>query len=452
MNRKRFITFYHFVLKSTAKKRECPLGLSASSRREDRGDRENVYPPIDKRKLEAACGIHDADVQRLREKSLGNLSRSPRHLCRRIHHAGLAKSTLPTHRVQFMFKISTKIALLPYIIMELQQPVQVAVASSLPALFLSQLPGIMIHGTQAAMMVVSLEVGGRHRTAHLAYLNLSYCVGLVAGGAIGATLANAVGPRGTLVVASAIQLCGCFLAFLLGWTSMKTEAARFSSIAHACAPQCFVMVVGLFPRLVTIESKLKIHLFRPHRENAADAAPEGFHFATQPSQSNVLVTLIGATMIGNLYLLSTSTSRDYIDLHDSFVAAEGDRACIKYCCPIAVAGFLWYICCTSQMTKLVNREELGSVLGLNASLFFLDAGLSQLIGLPIYAAYGGAFRRIHLLLHAFFFFVQGLQTLWFICTVITALVAAYLLVIDAHTFKAFSEEERIVFPLRSAYE
>lgn len=40
------------------------------------------------------------------------------------------------------------------------------------------------------------------------------------------------------------------------------------------------------------------------------------------------------------------------------------------------------------MTKLVQRQELGSVLGLNACLFFLDASLSQLIGLPIYAAYG----------------------------------------------------------------
>lgn len=91
-----------------------------------------------------------------------------------------------------------------------------AVASSLPALFLSQLPGLMVHGTQAAMMVVSLEIGERHRTAQLAYLNLSYGLGLVAGGAIGACLADSLGPRGTLIVASALQLCGCFLAFLLG--------------------------------------------------------------------------------------------------------------------------------------------------------------------------------------------------------------------------------------------
>ena len=40
------------------------------------------------------------------------------------------------------------------------------------------------------------------------------------------------------------------------------------------------------------------------------------------------------------------------------------------------------------MTKVVQRQELGSALGLNACLFFLDASLSQLTGLPIYAAYG----------------------------------------------------------------
>lgn len=93
---------------------------------------------------------------------------------------------------------------------------KMAVASSLPALYLSQLPGFMVHGTQAAMMVVALETGERHRTAHLAYLNLSYCVGLITGGVIGASLANSVGPRGTLIVAAALQLCGCFLAFFLG--------------------------------------------------------------------------------------------------------------------------------------------------------------------------------------------------------------------------------------------
>lgn len=109
---------------------------------------------------------------------------------------------------------------------------QMAVASSIPALFLSQLPGFMIHGTQAAMMVVALETGERSRTAHLAYLNLSYCFGLVAGGAIGASLANSVGPRGTLIVASVIQLVGCFVAFELG-TASAVVCQDWSSLSHA---------------------------------------------------------------------------------------------------------------------------------------------------------------------------------------------------------------------------
>lgn len=107
---------------------------------------------------------------------------------------------------------------------------QMAVASSIPALFLSQLPGLMIHGTQAAMMVVSLEVGETSRTAHLAYLNLSYCVGLVAGGAIGASLANSIGPRGTLIVASAVQLVGCFVAFGLGTSHAVARQGRLPLI------------------------------------------------------------------------------------------------------------------------------------------------------------------------------------------------------------------------------
>lgn len=94
----------------------------------------------------------------------------------------------------------------------------------------------MIHGTQAAMMVVALETGERDRTAQLAYLNLSYCLGLVAGGAIGASLANSIGPRGTLIVASAIQLVGCFVAFGLG----------ASAAAWRCCPAAVLAASGFY--------------------------------------------------------------------------------------------------------------------------------------------------------------------------------------------------------------
>ncbi|KAL8439081.1 hypothetical protein Efla_007768 [Eimeria flavescens] len=305
--------------------------------------------------------------------------------------------------------------------------------AALPALFLSQLPGVMIHGTQAAMMVVALEIGEQHRTAHLAYLNLSYCVGLVAGGAVGASMAAAVGPRGTLIVAAAIQLCGCFLAFLLDLKSMQAELSRFSSIAYACAPQCVVMT---------------------------------------PAESNVLVTLIGATMIG---VLAPILATRFVLLPESSRPRQAAAALnlipvqsssLPEFAPLAdsgVAGDTSYICCTSQVTKLVRREELGSVLGLNASLFFLDAGLSQLIGLPIYAVYGELrvnplptpLRVLHyllLLLLLILLLLTGLRMLWLVCVIVTALLAVYLLLIDAYTFKAFGEEQPVYFPLRSVYE
>ena len=119
-----------------------------------------------------------------------------------------------------------------------------AVASSIPALFVSQLPGFMVHGTQAAMMVVALETGEKSRTAHLAYLNLSYCVGLVAGGAIGAALANSIGPRGTLIVASTIQLVGCFVAFRLGKRSAAVRQ-KWHSLPHASLASASPTRIGI---------------------------------------------------------------------------------------------------------------------------------------------------------------------------------------------------------------
>ncbi|CDJ59440.1 dihydrouridine synthase domain-containing protein, putative [Eimeria maxima] len=118
------------------------------------------------------------------------------------------------------------------------------------------------------------------------------------GGAIGASLANSIGPRGTLIVASAVQLVGCFVAFGLeefnelfnaphslpdlSVLSVKVEFHRFGSIAYRCASNCVVMFVGLFPILMAR------YAFTPIVVNI---------YRLTPSQSNLLVTLIGAVMI-----------------------------------------------------------------------------------------------------------------------------------------------------------
>lgn len=91
-------------------------------------------------------------------------------------------------------------------------------------------------------------------------------------------------------------------------------------------------------------------------------------------------------------LLPCVIRRQPFALHD-----KGALRCMHVQNQNSISGLCRYICCTSQMTKLVGRQEVGSALGLNACLFFLDAGLSQLMGIPVYAAHGGC-RQTTLLL------------------------------------------------------
>ncbi|XP_026193061.1 uncharacterized protein LOC34623353 [Cyclospora cayetanensis] len=137
-------------------------------------------------------------------------------------------------------------------------------------------------------------------------LGICHCLLAIyaAGGGIGASLASSVGPRGTLIVASSIQLCGCFLAFSLDEfnelfhasneqqeftvPSVKNEIQRFGSIASRCASSCLVMVFGLLPILMAryAFTPVAVSLYR-----------------LTPAQSNVLVTAIGASMIGMQYVV-----------------------------------------------------------------------------------------------------------------------------------------------------
>lgn len=66
------------------------------------------------------------------------------------------------------------------------------------------------------MTIVSYETRHYDRTPQLAYLNLSYALGMVLGGLGAAPIAAFAGPRSTLLVAAALQLVGCFIAYSLG--------------------------------------------------------------------------------------------------------------------------------------------------------------------------------------------------------------------------------------------
>jgi len=374
-----------------------------------------------------------------------------------------------------------QIALLPYVVMELNQPVQVngyalglfsfcqllgalvfgrladfigprnafllamgssatmyllmTIASTTFTLLLSQIPAVLMHGFQAAVLLVCYETSDEKRTPAIAYLNLSYGLGMFVGGLVGAFISAIAGPRGALLVAAAIQIAGCFLSFTLDRFNelhtpeklpeeknqlqfLKIECSRMFEILKKSGSMCILLVCGLLPILMT-------------RFAFAPVAVD--QFGLSPPQSNYLVTLIG---------LVTFLAEGV--LAPALASAFGDMNCNRWSVPLAFIGYLGlvligtyslasivlflmiplcggallYVCGTSQMTKRVKSSEIGSVLGLNGSIFFATAGLSQFVGLPLYAHF-------------------GMRAYWAFCAICSGLLSFYLFVIDPRTLRAY---------------
>nr|CEL68145.1 TPA: Major facilitator family protein, putative [Neospora caninum Liverpool] len=358
-----------------------------------------------------------------------------------------------------------QIALLPYVIMELNEPVQVngfvlgafsffqllgalvfgrladfigprnafvlalgssasvyilmAVASNMIILIISQVPAVFMHGFQAAALLVCLETDEKRRTPSIAYLNLSYGGGMVLGGIIGALVSSFLGARATLLVSGVIQICGCCFAFALDSLQMlKVEWNRLTEIVERTGSICVLLLIGLMPILMT---------------RFAFTAVAVDQFGLTPTQTNYLVTMTGMITFAAEGLLAPALASQF-----------GDVACERYSVPVAFVGYLLllgvgpsslfmillfllaplcagavlYICATSQMTKRVETSEVGSTLGLNSALFFAVAGLSQFVGLPVYAYY-------------------GMRAYWGLCVALSGLLSFYIFVLDEKAWNAY---------------
>nr|PIM02043.1 transporter, major facilitator family protein [Toxoplasma gondii COUG] len=374
---------------------------------------------------------------------------------------GIGHGLLTTYAIGYTIQI----ALLPYVIMELNEPVQVnafvlgvfaffqlmgalvfgrladfigprdsfvlalgssaavyilmAIASNMTILYISQIPALFMHGFQAAALLVCLETDEKHRTPSIAYLNLSYGGGMVLGGFLGALVSSFLGARGTLLVSGVIQICGCFLAFALdGLQMLQLEWNRLTEIVKRTQSVCVLLLVGLMPILMT---------------RFAFTAVAVDQFGLTPTQTNYLVTMIGMMTFAAEGLLAPALASRF-----------GDVSCERYSVPVAFVGFLLlflvgpsslfmivllllaplcagavlYICATSQMTKRVEPSAVGSTLGLNGALFFAVAGLSQFVGLPVYAYY-------------------GMRAYWGFCVAISGLLSFYIFVLDEKIWNAY---------------
>ncbi|KYO02360.1 putative metabolite/drug transporter [Plasmodium gaboni] len=316
----------------------------------------------------------------------------------------------------------------------------IMVCESTWAYYISFLPSFFMQTFQASSLLVCLKTDFNKRTGALGYLNLSYGMGIILGSFLAGMMVNIVGSRGNLLIALLSQLIALYISTTLEedpkllkssnidkmkmgeiFLSIKNEYIRVLNLFKKTYGICLLILFGLLPILMT---------------KFAFAPVVVDMFKLTPSHTSYLMTYAGIITI-----IAEGILAPYLS------SLLGDMICCKYSIPLTLTGFLLlslcgtneslvlifmsiplcggallYICGTSQMTKRVEESELGSIIGLNTSLFYAVTIIAPYIAFKSYIS-------------------LGLGLYWLLCAFICFVVTLYIFVIDKSTLKIFKDDK-----------
>lgn len=306
--------------------------------------------------------------------------------------------------------------------------------------YVSFLPAFFMQTFQASSLLVCLKTDKINRTSAIGYLNLSYGIGLISGSFSAAVTVKYVGTRGNIAIAFFSQLIALYVASTLTvdpklagkdqveklkltefFSSMKDEVVRVLNLFKKTFGICLLIIFGLLPILMT---------------KFAFAPVVIDMFKLTPSHTSYLMAYVGI-----LTIIAEGVFAPFLS------SLFGDITCCKYSIPLTLAGFLilslcgpyeslvilfmtiplcggalLYICGTSQMTKRVDEKELGTVIGLNTSIFYAITIVAPYLALKSYIA-------------------LGLGLYWLLCATICFVLTLYIFVIDKRTLQIFKEDD-----------
>ncbi|KAI4837813.1 major facilitator superfamily domain-containing protein [Plasmodium brasilianum] len=313
------------------------------------------------------------------------------------------------------------------------------VCESTWAYYISFIPSFFMQTFQASSLLVCLKTDSDKRTAAIGYLNLSYGTGIILGSFLAGIMVNFFGSRGNLLIAFLSQLLALYIAKTLEedpkllknanlekikikeiFTSIHNEYKRVLNLFKKTYGICLLILFGLLPILMT---------------KFAFAPVVVDMFKLTPSHTSYLMTYAGI-----LTIIAEGIFAPYLS------SLLGDMICCKFSIPLTLAGFLLlslcganeslvlifmsiplcggallYICGTSQMTKRVEESELGSVIGLNTSIFYAVTIIAPYLAFKSYIS-------------------LGLGLYWLLCACICLVLTTYIFVLDKSTLQIFKDD------------
>ncbi|VTZ69790.1 major facilitator superfamily domain-containing protein, putative [Plasmodium chabaudi chabaudi] len=313
------------------------------------------------------------------------------------------------------------------------------ISKSMLGYYISFVPSFFMQTFQVSSLLVCLKTENDNRTAAIGYLNLSYGIGIIFGSILAGMLVNILGPRGNLFVAFLSQVLALYISKSLEedpkllvnnniekiklkdlFTTAQNECTRLFKLFQKTYGICLLIIFGLLPILMT---------------KFAFAPVVVDMFKLTPAHTSYLMTYAGIITIIAEGLLAPYLS-----------TLLGDMICCKFAIPLTLSGFLLlslcganemfvllfmiiplcggallYICGTSQMTKRVDESELGSIIGLNTSIFYAVTIMAPYLAFKSYIA-------------------LGLGLYWLLCAFICFVITIYIFVLDQSTLKIFEDD------------
>jgi len=272
-------------------------------------------------------------------------------------------------------------------------------ASTLEMLFLSRVPSLLQHALLASHSYISDITPEHERSAKMGRISLSFGVGMVIGPAIGGVISKNFSYSAVAHFASFVSFVNAVLLILFMEEREKREKERKPSVPQntfsfsiqgvnklACA--IFVLRVA-----ASLPSAI-FHSISPvitKNQFALDAQKNGFVMSyvgiMMAIAQGFVVGFLSARLKDHTIMLYATMAMGFFSF--TLLFATDILAFMFFLGPLICSGAVLNTVITSALTKVVDKGEIGRVLGVDMSLSSASRCVAPTIGGYLYSEAGG---------------------------------------------------------------
>ncbi|XP_069480238.1 solute carrier family 22 member 18 isoform X2 [Ambystoma mexicanum] len=256
------------------------------------------------------------------------------------------------------------------------------IATNIPLLFISRIPGMFMHGLPGAQMVITHWTTPAERAGALGKFGLCMGLGMIIGSSLGGFLATKVG----LQCPTFVGLAGSLLSTLVVLTYIPAQPELHEPDTKQDVKRSSVFNFKEITRLLRLPGVFPVFTVR-----LCSGLPVGFFMITF---AVISINFFGLNPEQSGYLMS------YIGVVQMALMSNVFQFCVIVL-PLVFALATLTVITDSILTKSVPSSDTGAMLGICASVHPLTRTVGPTIGGILYQAYGvSSFGCLHFAVNA----------------------------------------------------